>query len=227
MSDQDPTTPMPQPEHHGQHDGRHEAARPKGSGPWRPLAIILGILLLLAIIGLLLWIFVFSKGGGGTPTNTPTQTPTTTPTQTVSPPPLATCTAEQLVLELGDGEPAAGSTTVPIVFGNTGTECVLSGYPSVSFIWEDGSVVGAPSTDDTTTPATQFTLFAGNEAANAIMTIEQAGNVCDDPLSTIGFRVTLEGVSAPIDISNSEYQACEDASISLLKVGPIGPGGSG
>lgn len=223
MSHADGSTPPPD-EH-----GRHEAVPTRSAGPWRLLFIIVAVILLLAIIGVLLWIFVFGNGGGGgTPTNTPTQTATTTPTQTVTPPPLAVCSADQITATLGDPEGAAGSTTVPIVFGNTGsTECTLEGYPVVFFIWEDGGTAGAASTDDTSISPQQVLVGPGNEAAKATLTITEAGNVCDAPLSTIGFRVTLPGDSTPIDIATTDYQACGDETISLLQVGPIEEGGSG
>jgi hypothetical protein len=219
----DTTEPAPHEEH-----GRHEAPPVKSGGPWKALFIIIAVILLLGIIFLLLWLFVFSKGGGGTPTNTPTQTATTTPTQTVTPPPLAACTRDQIVATLGDPEGAAGSTTVPIVIGNTGADaCSMNGYPVVFFIWEDGSTTGAASTDDTSVPATEQLIGPGNEAGKVMMTITEAANECDAPVTTLGFRVTFPGMSDSIDIDNTSYMACGDDTISLIKVGPVGPGGSG
>lgn len=218
----DPTAP-PHEEH-----GRHEALPSKSGGPWKPLFIVVAIILLLGIVFLLLWLFVFNKGGGGTPTNTPTQTATTTPTQTVTPPPLAACTRDQLTATLGDPSGAAGSTVVPVVIGNTSaSECTMEGFPSVSFIWQDGSTTGAPSTDDTSITPAQILVGPGNEAAKFTLTITEASNECDAPLTTLGFRVTLPGLTDTIDIDNTTYLACGDSSISLLKAGPIEEGGSG
>ncbi len=130
-------------------------------------------------------------------------------------------------MTLGDPEAATGSTTVPVVIGNTSaSECSMEGFPVVSFIWEDGGTTGAPSTDDGSTP-TQIIVGPGNEAAVFTMTITEASDVCDAPVSTLGFRVTLPGMTDTIDIDNTDYPACGDDSISLLKVGPVGPGGSG
>lgn len=221
MSDgQDPGLPE---EHH-----RHAAPPPEGAGK-RTLLIVLVVVLALVIAGLLLWIFVFSKGGGGAPTNPPTSiAPTNTPTQTVTPPPLAVCAGDQLSLSLGQPEGAAGSTTVPVVIGNTGSsECMLEGFPSVSFLWEDGDPTGAPSTDDSTATPQQVLLGPGNEAGRFMLTITDAANECESPLSTIGFRVTLPGIGNPIDVDNTDYTACGDPSISLLVAGPIEEGGSG
>lgn len=219
----DPTAP-PHEEH-----GRHEAAPAKSGGPWKPLFIIIAVILVLGIIFLLLWIFVFSKsGGGGTPTNTPTHTATTTPTQTVTPPPLAACTRDQLTATLGDPQGAAGSTVVPVVIGNTSaSECTLEGYPSVIFIWQDGGTTGAPSANDTSVTPTQVLLGPGNEAGKFTLTIAEASNSCDAPVSTLGFRVTLPGMTDTIDIDNTTYMACGDETISLLTAGPIEEGGSG
>ncbi len=189
------------------------------------------MILLLGIIFLLLWIFVFSKGGGGgTPTNTPTQTATTTtPTQTVSPPPLAACTRDQVTATLGDPEGAAGSTTVPVVIGNTSAERVLHGGLRIRRLHLAGRrhrPVRHPPTTRRPSPQ-QIVVGPGNEAAQFTMTITDAANECDAPVSTLGFRVTLPGMTDTIDIDNTDYMACGDESTSLLKVGPVGPGGSG
>ncbi|MEU8996388.1 DUF4232 domain-containing protein [Streptomyces caniferus] len=57
------------------------------------------------------------------------------------------CTAAQMSLRLGASDIGAGNIRYPLVFTNKGKKaCSLRGYPGVSLIKRDGSVVGKPAT---------------------------------------------------------------------------------
>lgn len=56
------------------------------------------------------------------------------------------CTVTSLKMRLGRGDPGAGNVYYPLQFTNTGkSACVLNGFPGVSLIQRDGSVIGKPA----------------------------------------------------------------------------------
>ncbi|MBM9503381.1 DUF4232 domain-containing protein [Streptomyces sp. KK5PA1] len=58
----------------------------------------------------------------------------------------ARCTVTDLKLRLGRGDPGAGQIYFPLTFTNiTAHACVLDGYPGVSLLRGDGSVIGRPA----------------------------------------------------------------------------------
>ncbi|CBH47647.1 DUF4232 domain-containing protein [Rhodococcus hoagii] len=62
---------------------------------------------------------------------------------------LAGCAVSELRLTLGQGQGAAGSTELPLVFTNVGGRtCALDGFPGVSYVQggADGAQVGAAAT---------------------------------------------------------------------------------
>jgi hypothetical protein len=56
------------------------------------------------------------------------------------------CTVTDLKMTLGRGDPGAGNIYFPLDFTNTGaTACTLDGFPGVSLLRGDGSVIGKPA----------------------------------------------------------------------------------
>lgn len=219
MSDTNATTPNP--EHH-----RHEAPPPKRN-PYKIPFIVLAVLVGLAIIALLVWFFAL-RGGGSNPTpppTTPTETTaTSTPTQTVTPPPLAgPCTTDNSAVSLDEPNPAAGTTTVAIVFTNTSdADCTLEGFPTVEFVGDgNGTQIGATAAADASTTPELVTLAPGASAFSTL-SITDAGNVCD-PVDVDGFRVIPPGSDDAFFIETTAYQACADPNTELLKVTAIVP----
>jgi hypothetical protein len=126
-------------------------------------------------------------------------------------------------VELGTADPAAGTTRVPLLFTNTGNaECTLQGFPAVAFV-AGGEQVGAASTQDTSAPANLITLAAG-QAAQAVLAIAEAGDVCDAPVDTDGFSVVPPGGSEPITVDTTDYQACDAPNTSLISVTAVAAG---
>ncbi|MFI0897613.1 DUF4232 domain-containing protein [Streptomyces sp. NPDC020983] len=59
----------------------------------------------------------------------------------------ARCTVTDLTMTLGRGDPGAGNVYYPLVFTNTTRHsCTLDGFPGVSLLRGDGSVIGKPAT---------------------------------------------------------------------------------
>jgi hypothetical protein len=59
----------------------------------------------------------------------------------------ARCTVTDLRMTLGRGDPGAGNVYYPLVFTNTTRHsCTLDGFPGVSLLRGDGSVIGKPAT---------------------------------------------------------------------------------
>ena len=93
-------------------------------------------------------------------------------------PPAGTpnCTNAQLKLSIGPSDGAAGSTSFPITFLNSGpAACLLTGFPGVSYAYSAGSSpVGAPaSRSGKTFGAVQL---APGEAATATVVATNVGN---------------------------------------------------
>ncbi|MFI0941673.1 DUF4232 domain-containing protein [Streptomyces sp. NPDC021020] len=62
----------------------------------------------------------------------------------------ARCTVTDLKMTLGRGDPGAGNIYYPLDFTNTTQHsCTLNGFPGVSLLRGDGSVIGKPATRQT------------------------------------------------------------------------------
>lgn len=90
--------------------------------------------------------------GGPAPSATSNQAATPAPSSTPPQSASATrtgsprCTVTDLRMRLGRGEPGAGNIYYPLRFTNTsGHACVLNGFPGVSLLRGDGSVIGHPA----------------------------------------------------------------------------------
>ncbi|HEX3707197.1 MAG TPA: DUF4232 domain-containing protein [Mycobacteriales bacterium] len=145
-----------------------------------------------------------SSGGGDNtaatpPLDTPTATASTTPSATPSASPKPTpsfsstvqashrCQTAQLSLSIGQGQGAAGSTIVPIVLTNKGSDgCTLFGRPGVSFLDANGNQLGVGASFGGSEPAT--VTLAPNGSANALLQMPDPGNFapadCNQAMST-------------------------------------------
>jgi hypothetical protein len=227
MSDQ-PTELLPEHPDHPDHH-RHAADAPKDNRT-RNIVIALAAVLFVILLAIIVWLLFFrgAPAPGPTPTPTPTAssstpTPTPTPTETVSPPPLEpqTCTTDNSSVAFGEPDGAAGSTFIPLIFTNTGSDpCTLEGFPTVEFVGDgDGTQVGDAATEDTaTSPVEVITLDPGT-SAEATLKITTAGNVCE-PVDVDGFRVIPPGSSDAFFIEESSYDAC-DGDVSIMTVSAV------
>lgn len=94
-----------------------------------------------------------APGGGdaGGATEPPAATRTSTPAATADAPAKGRsasdrCTVTDLKMTLGRGDPGAGNIYFPLDFTNTsGQACTLDGFPGVSLLRGDGSVIGKPA----------------------------------------------------------------------------------
>jgi Protein of unknown function (DUF4232) len=111
-----------------------------------------------------------SSAGSSTPAPTPSDS--TTPG---SPPP---CPTSALHVSTGQGDGAAGSTFVPIIFTNvSGDTCSLFGFPGVSFVTEGsggGSQIGRAADRSSLTSSQLITLVPGAEAHATLQVVNAA-----------------------------------------------------
>jgi hypothetical protein len=120
-----------------------------------------------------------SAGATATSTVTVTATPTPTAVGSTSKPPSGppACDTSALAVKLGEGNGAAGSTYVPIVFTNkSSSACSMFGYPGVSFVTgPGGSQVGSAAARSSTQSPVSVTLAPG-AVAHATLQIVDAEN---------------------------------------------------
>jgi Protein of unknown function (DUF4232) len=134
-------------------------------------------------------------GSSGSPTAAPTvtttvtapvptssasaSTPAPTPSESTTPGSPPPCPTSALHVSTGQGNGAAGSQYVPIVFTNTsGDTCSLFGYPGVSFVTEGsggGSQIGRAADRSPLVTSQLITLVPG-AAAHATLQIADAAN---------------------------------------------------
>lgn len=197
----------------------------------RTWLIVIASVLGAAVIALVIVLVVRSSGAPApTPTPTPsasasvTPTPTPTPTQTTAPA-VTSCAAASLTITLGSPDGAAGSTTLPIIFANSGTQpCTLTGYPIVSFVDGSGAAIGAAATPDTTQAQNANTLQPGS-SATALLKITSAGNVDNcNPQDASDIKVQAPDVATPVTLAAAGYTACANGTVNILSVGPVAAG---
>ena len=209
------TDPTTIPEHH------HHAAEPTPSkGPWKAIAIVLAVIIAVALIVGAIWLF--AKGAPAPePTPTPTASPTPTPTPT-TPPVDGACTTDNSTVELGTADAAAGSVQVPLIFTNTSSaDCTLKGFPVVAFVGDgNGTQIGSTATQDTTTAVALVTIAPGDSAA-ALLVITTAEVEGCSPTAADGLRVIPPGSNDSFFVATTDYQACDNANVSILKVSAI------
>lgn len=214
------TDPTITPEHH------HHAAEPTPSkGPWKAIAIVLAVIIAVALIVGAIWLF--TKGAPAPePTPTPTASPSPTPTPTPTTPAVeGACTTDNSTVDLGTANAAAGSVEIPLIFTNTSNaDCTLKGYPVVVFVGDgNGTQIGSTATQDTSIPVSLVTLAPGATAtANLTVTIADVEGC--SPTAADGFRITPPGSNDAFFAATTDYQACDNANVSILKVTAIAAG---
>jgi hypothetical protein len=148
---------------------------------------------------------------------------TPSPTSSASTQSSNRCRTSHLKVALGQADGAAGSTSIPIVFTNTGsTTCTMYGFPGVSFVTGDsGQQVGSPAKRTGTTPKT-VTLAPGRSAHANLRTV-QVGNFdaaqCK-PVTVRGFRVYPPDETAAVFLPD-QTQACSAPGIGVPDIQPV------
>jgi len=172
---------------------------------------------------------------GGSVTKTITKTaPASTSSSATSPSPsvssspaVPACATSELAVRLGQGNGAAGSTIVPLVFRNTtSSACTLYGYPGVSFVTgPGGSQIGTSAGEDNATPRQLVTLAAGS-AAHALLQVAVAQNYPPSRCHLVRahwLRIFPPGQTAPLYVKFNSA-TCTAKSIRVLAVQTMAPG---
>jgi len=138
---------------------------------------------------------------------------------------VTSCTASALTVTLGQPDGAAGSTYLPVIFANSGSQpCTLTGYPIVYFVDSSGNKIGAAGAPDTTQPQNENTVQPGKSVASVVK-ITSAGNLDNcDPQDAAGLKVQAPNVSQAVTLDASGYTACGNGNTNILSVGPIAAG---
>lgn len=154
--------------------------------------------------------------------------PTVTATPTTSTAAEPACTRDDLKITYQGTDNTAGHFHGVLIFTNDrgAAPCSMNGYPTVYLGQEEAEgTQGAASTNDTSTSPGLVTIPQG-ASAHAAITITDAGVVCD-PVDT-SYLIAAPPVNHPFDVAtdgehvyNVNVQACNDATISLIEVGPV------
>ncbi|UZX01887.1 DUF4232 domain-containing protein [Arthrobacter sp. CDRTa11] len=165
--------------------------------------------------------------GGASPATTsasPTapQTPSATTSALTGP---ALCKAGSLSAATdASGGGAAGSVYMNLILTNTGSEpCLLRGFPGVSLAADAaGGPIGAPAKRDETVPVADV-LLAPGKAGSAVLRYTNAGNYTDcTRTDAAGYRIYPPEDTASLFLAQPT-QACTNAAIELLTIGPFQP----
>lgn len=109
------------------------------------------------------------------------------------------CTDDELSLNPGRTEGSAGSTTVPLVFANTGDrECVLEGFPGVSYVTDEGGTEVGAAASRTGPAGDAVYLQPGSRAAAVVQAVQVLNYPTEDcePTPVAGLRVYAPNASA-------------------------------
>ncbi|WEH38487.1 DUF4232 domain-containing protein [Streptomyces sp. AM 2-1-1] len=89
------------------------------------------------------------------------------------------CAAEKLTMDLAPADAGAGQVYYRLTFTNTSAKtCTLKGYPGVSLIQRDGSVIGVPATHEGSA-GTSKEIRPGGTAAVTLHTVNEG--ISDSP----------------------------------------------
>lgn len=137
-----------------------------------------------------------------------------------------TCASDSLSISLDNQQGAAGSTLADITFTNDGdSECVVDGYPGVTFVDEEDNPVGAPATREPAGEASPVTLAPGESAVSAvkISRAENYGEAECSPTPASGLQVIPPEETAPTVTPLDNITACASDEVELLSVQPAAP----
>ncbi len=172
--------------------------------------------------------------GPSAPATSPGQTspaPTSPVAGTSNPAPQGPrpCASRDLGARTGNGQGAAGSTYIPIVFtNNSNVTCTLFGYPGVAFAGGSPvSQIGLAATENPATPRRLVTIAPG-AVASALLRIVAAQNYPAARCHQVTARylqVYPPNQTTPIYVSYSSA-ACSKP-IHLLTVDVVKPGSGG
>jgi hypothetical protein len=164
---------------------------------------------------------------GTTPAGTQPPAPATTgpaaasPATTEAAPPQAAgssrCTVTGLKMTLGRGDPGAGNVYYPLDFTNTTSHaCTLDGFPGVSLLRGDGSVIGKPA-DRTRVKPAAVRIAPGQTVEADLHTLNQGvkGDSCWRKPTLI--MVYPPGSTDSMTLATSNPVVCGDT----FDVGPV------
>lgn len=158
----------------------------------------------------------------GEPTHTASETPRQAPSSAAR---VAVCDYGQLYISaaIADGAGAAGSRYITLTFTNTGgSDCAMSGYPSVHYVDASNHQVGASAAHATEWSASG-TVLSSNQSVSATLRETRAqlfGESCQAQPSA-GYSVQAPGASQAL-VLNFPAEACSNSQISQLSVGAVG-----
>jgi hypothetical protein len=100
------------------------------------------------------------------------------------------CSTGHLSVTVGATQGAAGTEVFPLVFTNTGNvNCLLQGFPGVSFEGTSRSQVGTAAEREGTIEGPTIAVAPGGSATAVALVLEGAGSSCAHPDDVTGFRV--------------------------------------
>lgn len=120
------------------------------------------------------------------------------------------CTTQALGMSLGTADAGAGQIHYRLTFANkSGHPCALQGFPGVSMIRRDGSVIGVPAEREGT-PGKQTVIGAGGTAAVTLHTLNQGikGSGCWRKPDYL--RVYPPGSKEALTLRTSGLRVCGD-----------------
>lgn len=125
------------------------------------------------------------------------------------------------------GGGAAGSIYMKLILTNqSGTPCILNGYPGVSLVgYGNGTQVGLGAERDATKPSTGPIHLVPGASASAVLKYTQAGNYAAAdcrPAQADGFRVYPPSATDALFISHP-LTGCTSDTINLLRIGAFAP----
>jgi hypothetical protein len=153
------------------------------------------------------------------PTSAPEQTTASTASTTSANKSVATCQTQHLTLTQGRVGVATGSTYVTYYLQNHGSStCSMLGYPGVSLLFANGSVIQHPATRDRTAYS-PVQLKPGQRAQFVVRTVDGSipGTGCSTSWKTAAVRVYPPNQTTSIQ-QPSTIAACD------LTVGPVSAG---
>uniref|UniRef100_A0AAU2W0I0 DUF4232 domain-containing protein n=1 Tax=Streptomyces sp. NBC_00008 TaxID=2903610 RepID=A0AAU2W0I0_9ACTN len=125
-------------------------------------------------------------------------------------PEVRRCTTKALGMSLGAADAGAGQIHYRLTFANkSGHSCTLQGFPGVSMIRRDGSVIGVPAEREGA-PGKQTVIGAGRTAAVTLHTLNQGikGSGCWREPDYL--RVYPPGSKEALTLRTSGLRVCGD-----------------